>query len=277
MTMSPEMVAIANRAITSMFELTSIAWRTIPHWETGDPAQTFVGGDCVLPPAALVAGVAPPPGPLGGPPVAVAPIRVPFAISIAQALATSPDAVLSNVIAQAAELARRFDAAVLPTLGQVAAGSPWSQQLPVPSDPAEIIAALIAGRELVEDSGFLAPSALVAGTPHFTDLHQLTNGRSSLTSFLAASNANTLIRASSLNGGANAAPDRMLLIGRRQDIPQGGARDASAGDEPIDLAVAVPPSLEVVGANAAGNIDLAVRIAYAVRIKDARAVVVFHT
>ena len=50
MTMSPEMVAIANRAITSMFEVTSIAWRTIPHWETGDPAQTFVRGDSVLPP-----------------------------------------------------------------------------------------------------------------------------------------------------------------------------------------------------------------------------------
>ena len=42
----------------------------------------------------------------------------------------------------------------------------------------------------------------------------------------------------------------------------------------MDLAVSVLPSLEVVGETATGNIELAVRIRFATRVKDARGVVV---
>ena len=48
------------------------------------------------------------------------------------------------------------------------------------------------------------------------------------------------------------------------------AAEASPGEEPVDLAVSVLPSLEVVGETADGNIELSVRIRYATRIKDAR-------
>ena len=48
---------------------------------------------------------------------------------------------------------------------------------------------------------------------------------------------------------------------------------ASPGEEPVDLAVSVLPSLEVVGETATGNIELAVRIRFATRIKDVRGVV----
>ena len=61
----------------------------------------------------------------------------------------------------------------------------------------------------------------------------------------------------------------MLLLGRRQRIAHGGAGSASPGEEPVDLAVSVPPSLEVVGETYPGRIELAVRIRYALRIKDA--------
>ena len=68
----------------------------------------------------------------------------------------------------------------------------------------------------------------------------------------------------------------MILLGRRQEIPHRGAGAASAGEEPVDIAVSVPPGLEVVGENAAGQIEMAVRIRFATRVKDERGVVVFH-
>jgi hypothetical protein len=60
----------------------------------------------------------------------------------------------------------------------------------------------------------------------------------------------------------------LLLIGRRQRIAHGGAPSASPGEEPVDLAVSVPPSLEVVGETSDGYIELAVRTRLAVRVKD---------
>jgi hypothetical protein len=69
----------------------------------------------------------------------------------------------------------------------------------------------------------------------------------------------------------------MIMLGRQQAIAQGAAATASPGEEPVDLAISVPPSLEVVGENANGLIELAVRMSFATRVKDARGVVVFHT
>jgi hypothetical protein len=67
------------------------------------------------------------------------------------------------------------------------------------------------------------------------------------------------------------------MVGRTQQIPHGSAGSASPGEEPVDLAVSVPPSLEVIGENAAGEIELAVRTRFAARVTDERGVIVFHT
>jgi hypothetical protein len=67
------------------------------------------------------------------------------------------------------------------------------------------------------------------------------------------------------------------MLGRRQEITQGAAATASPGEEPVDIAVSVPPSLEVLGERANGLIELVVRTRFATRVKDARGVVVFHT
>ena len=48
---------------------------------------------------------------------------------------------------------------------------------------------------------------------------------------------------------------------------------ASPGEEPVDLAVSVPPSLEVVGETDTGNIELAVRIRLGDKDQDENGVV----
>ena len=66
---------------------------------------------------------------------------------------------------------------------------------------------------------------------------------------------------------------RLVLIGRRRRIPQGAAAEASPGEEPVDLAVSLLPSLEVDGETSTGNIQLSARIRYATRITDATGLV----
>ena len=82
---------------------------------------------------------------------------------------------------------------------------------------------------------------------------------------LLASGANSLHRSAAL-------PNPMVLLGRTQEIAHGGAAAASPGEEPVDLAVSVPPSLEVISEGAL--ITLAVRVRYALRIKDPRGIAV---
>jgi hypothetical protein len=66
---------------------------------------------------------------------------------------------------------------------------------------------------------------------------------------------------------------KMLLLGRRRRIAHGGAAGTSPGEEPVDLAISVPPSLEVIGETKRGYIELAVRIRFAPRITDKNGVV----
>ena len=40
MYLSAERIAVANKAVQDTFEQSSVAWQAIPHWDTGDPAQT---------------------------------------------------------------------------------------------------------------------------------------------------------------------------------------------------------------------------------------------
>jgi hypothetical protein len=68
----------------------------------------------------------------------------------------------------------------------------------------------------------------------------------------------------------------MVMAGRRQLIPYGAASEASPGEEPVDLAVSVLPSLEVVGETVNSQIELSVRIRYALRIKDSKPLVFLY-
>src|SRR5690349_4349946 len=120
MSLSAERIAIANRAIASTFERTSIAWQAIPHWDIGDPAQINVRSDSTATLAAVPAAPPIPPipplpaGPLGGPAIPIAQAAVPFQLTLAQASAPTADALLAAAISRAAQLAQQFDAAVLP-------------------------------------------------------------------------------------------------------------------------------------------------------------------
>jgi hypothetical protein len=268
MSLSAERIAVANRAITQTFARCSIAWQAIPHWETGDPAQARVRSDVI----AVAA-----PGPLGGPAVDIIAREVQFQLTLAQAMAPTPDALLAAVQKWTVDLARKVDKAVLapsPPAKAVAL-----KQLAAPgSKPKVIVSTLIDGRMALEDAGYRGPSCLIASTPHFQDLNQWVSGTLAVDGLLQAANINSLYRSSELNRvvvGSQAAAT-MIMLGRRQDIPHGGAASASPGEEPVDLAVSVPPSLEVVGDNLAGQIELAVHIRFATRIKDPAGFVVFQ-
>ncbi|MGH4009212.1 MAG: hypothetical protein ACRDTH_13835, partial [Pseudonocardiaceae bacterium] len=229
------------------------------------------------------------PGPI---PLGLAAVQ--FQLTLAQASAATPDALLAAVVPRAAELAQQFDDAVLPVLvdpaaaagAAGAAAAAWYPQLSAPAPPpAEalpgapnaptILAALIGGRQLLEDGGYRAPSCLIASTAHFLDLVQWVGSNVATEGLLVGANANSLHRATPLNAAANR-PHRMIMIGRRLEIAHAAAATASAGEEAVDIAVSVPPSLEVIGDTAAGSVELAVRLRYATRFKDERAVVVFH-
>jgi hypothetical protein len=288
MVMSAERMAIANRAIRQTFDQTSVAWQAIPHWDTGDPGQVRVRKDVVFTfKNTKDRKRRRPKGPVGGGSLKLAKRHVSFALTLAQATADTPDALLAAVLARAAQLARLFDTLVLGTLGNHALAKPWNPKLipssteggtSAPTDPGKILAALITARALVEDAGYRAPSCLIASTDHFIALSQMVNGEVVTAGLLAAANVNSLHRSSQLDGGkgGGGGQSRMLLLGRRQPIAPGGAGAASPGEEPVDLAISVPPSLEVVGENADGTIELAVRVRFATRVKDARGVVVFH-
>ncbi len=129
---------------------------------------------------------------------------------------------------------------------------------------------LVAARSVLEDQGYRAPSCLIAGTGYFTNLNGFVAANRLTKRLLTAASVNSVFRASQLGG-------RMIMLGRRQEIAHGAGGSASAGEEPVDIAVCVPPSLEVIGENAAGQIEMAVRVRFATRVKDERGVVVFHT
>ena len=294
MSLSAERLAIADGAVQRTFERTSVTWQALPHWDTNDPGQVRVRNDVTF----SIAGVAAAPpvpqpanAPLGAGSVGLNLEAVQFRMTLGQVTAATPDALLSAVISRTVELAQRFDAAVLRALSTPAtpaavgvAASPWYIPLAAPAGgvarPQMIVAALITGRRLLEDSGYRAPCCLIASTAHFTDLYQWVGSRVATDGLLVAANANSLHRATQLDGiavpGAGNV-DLMLMVGRTQQIPHGSAGSASPGEEPVDLAVSVPPSLEVIGENAAGEIELAVRTRFAARVTDERGVIVFHT
>jgi hypothetical protein len=275
MYLSAERLALANQTVLETFAQASVAWQAIPNWNTGDPGQTLVSSDV----ASVDVTVTPPdPNPLGANPVAIKAFSVSFYLTVAQAISPRPDALLAAVIPRTVVLANLVDVELVDRL--------FDNPQPAPQDIAynildnALLDILIAARAKAETFGYRAPSCLFTDTVGLTVLSQFDTGIAVLGALLEGSDANSLYRVNKLyqTGGAAPAPNtgRILLLGRRQRIAQGGAPTASPGEEPVDLAVSVPPSLEIVGERVDGSIEFAVRTRLAVRVKDKYGVVGVH-
>lgn len=263
---SAEHLALANQAVRETFGQCSIAWQAIPHWDTGDPGQINVANGLLGGSAGFLP-LAPPPAP----PPPPAP-QTTIQLTVAEAIAPTPDALLTGVMAATEALANAFDADVL------------KKCFGAPPNPPNVVTfkttgaqdlqdGLIGARVLVENAGYRAPSCLVTNTAGLLKLNQLVSNYYNLfQQILTAANINSLYRFEPLDA-TNQKKVRMLLIGRRRRIAQGAAPEASPGEEPVDLACSVLPSLEVDGETSTGAIQLSSRIRYATRITDATGLV----
>jgi hypothetical protein len=246
--------------VKDTFEQCCVAWQTIPHWDTGDPSLTRVPNDNVAAPGFLDLNLQ----------------KADFTVTLAEAVAPTPDEVLESVMANTVQLAATVDADVFPSLLPFMTAA-TTVHIPAGPTPALLLTGLIQARVDVENGGYRAPLCLVTDTQGLTTLSTallavgLPPGPDSL---LAPANINSLERVNTL---AAAADVRGWVLGRRQRIAPGGAADASSGEEAVDLCVSVPPSLEVVGDTPADQIQLRARIRYATRVKDSTGLVVIRT
>jgi hypothetical protein len=258
MYLSPDRLALANQAVIETFENTSVAWQVIPHWDTGDPTQTGVPDDDVN---AAAPGVLP-----------LVDQSEELVVTLATACGDSVDPLLNKVAAATGVLAAKVDEAVIWALRTKSANVTLDY-----STPDTILDDLIDARATVEKEGFRAPSCLLTNTEGIKKLSQLSTGYgpSILNSLLDAANINSLHRVEVLENPKPPPKDpaRAIMLGRRQRISHGGAADASPGEEPVDLAVSVPPSLELVGEKGDNKIAFTVRIRYALRVKDSGSLV----
>jgi hypothetical protein len=257
MYLSAEQFTLANNAIQRTFEQTCIAWQAIPHWDIGDPGATRVRSDTLNPPGSPTS-------------LQLVPISQGCDLALAQIAAATPDSMITTVVAATTALATEVDAAVMTALG----ADPADDMELAGTDPQNIMKTLIVGRAKLEDKGFRAPSCLLTNTKGFQDLSAFSGSYPVTEAVLAAANINSLHRCSQLDS----VPDKaaMVLLGRRQRIAHGAAAEASCGEEPVDLAVSVTPSLEVIGVLAAAEIEAVVRIAFVTRVTDNTGVIALH-
>jgi hypothetical protein len=259
MYLSAERLALANQEVQETFEQCSVAWQAIPHWETSDPSQTMVPNDSLNAPANVALNL----------------VFVDFTVTLAQAIAPTPDDLLEQVIAKTVELATAVDSAVFPAL-LAAMTAATTEHIPWLPSTQQLLAGLIGARAKVENGGYRAASCLVTDTLglQYLAASTIANGYSGTDVLLPPANIESLHRVNTLAPATD--PDvRGWLLGRRQRIAHGGAAEASPGEEAVDLAVSIPPSLEVIG-NTANNIDLRVRIKYVTRVKDPNGLVVIR-
>lgn len=272
MYLSAEHLAIANQTVLETFEQASVAWQAIPNWDTGDPGQTKVRSDIT---SIDLTVAAPDQGPLGADPVDIKSFSVSFFLNVAQTIAPKPDALLAAVIPRTVLLASQVDTALID--GLLVAPQPAPDDIPKAVVPNDLLGTLIDARANAETYGYRAPSCLFADKIGLSVLSQLDSGVAILGGLFGGATINSMYRVAKVQatGGAAAAAKtgRILLLGRRQRIAQGGAPSASPGEEPVDLAVSVPPSLELIGETKSGNIELAVRTRLAVRVKDTYGVI----
>ncbi|MBU9764829.1 hypothetical protein FR943_13385 [Mycobacterium sp. TNTM28] len=266
MYLNTEQLAIANQAITETFEQTCIAWQAIPHWDTGDPGQSRVPSEVVNQPKFL----------------RIRHRQVGFRVTLVQTHAPTPDSLIAEVNWAATKLARRVDNRVLRALRDNAAAK-------LPADAAyipDLLGFLIDARAEVEDAGYRAPACLVTNTRALKYLADVTTGYPLTNELPSGAHVNSLHRASQFDEKFNVPSGSgvfdgtkgtvMVMLGRRRLIAHAGAPDASPGEEPVDLAVSVSPGLEVVGEAPNSRLALAVRIGFALRIKDNKALVTLY-
>jgi len=257
MYLSADRLALANQKALETFEQCSIAWQAIPHWNTGDPGQTQVRSDVLNRPTFLDLELE----------------REEFQLTLAQTSAPTPDSLLTEVFASSALLAKAVDKIVLQKLyDEAKANKVIDLNLPPKVD--DTLEALIEARASVEDDGYRAPSCIITNTKGLVVLSALAGGYPSTEGLLTAANVNSMHRATNINAASTALT--ILVLGRRQLIPMGCAAEAAPGMEPVDLAVSVLPSVEVVGETGTGKIQLAVRIRFAIRVKDRKAIVAIY-
>jgi hypothetical protein len=291
MYLNAERIAVANKTIQDTFEQSCIAWQAIPHWDIGDRGQLRVRSDNAYAPEVEEGELSPPISP--GDSLELEAKSVRFAMTVAQAIAPTPDALLAAVIARTVQLAAKVDSKVIDLLRKGAKDSvtvktpPTTPSTPSPAAIQGLLDALIDARAKVENFGYRAPSCLLADTAGLKALNDLQSGLSDFQALLDAANINSVYRVDQLGTGTGSGNGevsepgqgngpfngRLLLLGRRQRIPHGGAAATSPGEEPVDLAVSVPPSLEVVGETDLGNIEMSVRIRFAPRFTDLYGVV----
>ena len=263
MYLSAERLAIVNQAIVETFAQTSIAWQAIPHWVTGDRGQSRVPSDIVNNPGFLP----------------VQSIEQDFQVTLVQTSAPTPESLINEVNWAAAQLGRKVDEAVLPWL---AALGWWIHPIAFTEGTQDVLLNnLIVARAAIEDAGYRAPSCLITNTHGLQYLSSLKSGYPIVDALLEAANVNSLHRTSlydfnldvtNSSGTVVSKPATgMVMLGRRQRIPHGAAPDASPGEEPVDLAVSVMPSLEVVGEAPNSMLELSARIRFALRVKDPNA------
>ncbi|KUI36161.1 hypothetical protein AU195_04740 [Mycobacterium sp. IS-1496] len=257
MHVSADRLNLSDNAIQRTFEQTCVAWQAIPHWDIGDPGATRVRSDTVNPPGSPTS-------------LKFTDREKPSDLALAQIAAPTPDSMIATAVAAATALATDVDATVITAL----LTDPIDDLELAGTDPQNIMKTLIAGRAKLEDGGFRAPSCLLTNTKGYQDLSAFSGSYPVTDLVLAAANVNSLHRCSQLDLVAGKAA--MVMLGRRQRIAHGAAAEASCGEEPVDLAVRVMPSLEVIGAKAAAEIEAVVRISFATRVTDNTGVVTLH-
>jgi len=274
MYLSAQQLVVANQAVVETFETTSIAWQVLPHWNVGDPGQSRVRDDVVNNPGFLNLEL----------------LQIPFQLTLAQTSAPSTDSLVAESTKYATDLAGQFDLYVLYWLGVYA----WvTNKIDFNSTTQEVLLQnLIDARAIIEDAGYRSPSCLITNTQGLKDLSSLkSSGYPIVEALLEAANVYSLHRTSLYefivdavddHGAPTVGPDGnpvpkpravMVMLGRRQLIAHGAAMNASPGEEPVDLAVSVLPSLEVVGEGPGSQIELSARIRFALRVKDPKALV----
>jgi hypothetical protein len=272
MYLSAERWALANNAVVETFEKTSIAWQIIPHWDTPDPGQMRVSNGIVNNPGFSY----------------ITHEEVDYQVTLVQTYDPTAESLIAEIVSTTTALAVKFDGVILDKL-RAAAGANYIVNFH--ATQTQLLDALIDARAKVEDPGFRAPSCLITNTAGLKVLSALDAGYPITDSLLDTAHVNSLNRTSKWHQLSAAVKKKdgkptkpviyaprtiMVMLGRRQLIPHTSGHDASSGEEPVDLAVSVPPSLEIVGEAPNSRIYVTVRIRYALRIKERPALVALY-
>lgn len=249
----------ANAEIMRVFETTSVIWRTIPHWNTGDPTMSMVPSDAVKTSGPDSANPLDPLAESGLVPIKSLTQRFVLDPSVA---AEGTDGVLAASGAVARIVSKLLDDAMIAVLRDASTDLLTNAKTQFKNDEFALFSATV---RALQDAGYRGPRAIYATTGWFDKMNgAITHSGKSLREA-----AQRILDIASLDHAPGVAPEAMttIVLGR-----SGNADGSAAGHEPVDLAVAIAPSLEYLGMQQ-GKMLLAVRVACAIRVKDTNALV----